>query len=81
MQDLSLLHISKWLIKGYPDYYFTTDKKLFNCKTNRFSKNVVRRYSTGYNLNGKFITKENLEPLIYKVEPSRVVYDDWLVRL
>lgn len=81
MQDLSLVHIKKWLIKGYPDYYFDTNKRLFNCKTNRFSKNAVKRYSTGYNLNGKFITKKNLEPLIYKVERLRVVYDDWLVTL
>jgi hypothetical protein len=80
-KDLSLLHISKWLIKGYPDYYFTPEKRLFNSKTNRFSKNVVRCYSTGYNLNGKFTTKENLAPLIYKDEKLRVVYDDWLVNL
>jgi hypothetical protein len=66
MQDLSLVHISKWKIKGFENYYFTVDKRLFNSKTNRFSKNVVKKYSSGFNLNGKFITKDNLEPLIYK---------------
>ena len=72
MKDLSFVHISKWLIKGYPDYYFTVDKRLFNCKTNRFSKNVVRNYSSGYNLNGKFITRKNITPLIYSVENKSV---------
>ena len=68
MQDLSLIHISKFGIRGFDDYYFTVNNKLFNHKTNRFSKKVVRNCSVGFNLNGKFITLKNLRPLIMPVE-------------
>ncbi len=67
MQDLSLIHISKFGIRGFDDYYFTVNNKLFNNKTNRFSKKVVRNCSVGFNLNGKFITLKNLNPLIFKI--------------
>jgi len=54
-------------VDGY-NYYFTTDKKLFNFDTKRFSKKVVRGYSVGYNLNANFITLKNLRHLLIKVK-------------
>ena len=54
-------------VEGY-NYYFTTDKKLFNFDTKRFSKKCVRGYSVGYNLNADFITLKNLRPLLIKVK-------------
>lgn len=66
--DYSFVYISKWKITGFDDYYFTTNKRLFNSKTNRFSKKVVRNYSIGYNLNGKFYTLKRLKPLINKID-------------
>jgi len=56
----------KYKVTGY-NYYFTDDNKLFNYDTKRYSKRVVRGYSVGYNLNGKFITLDNLRPLLAKV--------------
>lgn len=53
-------------VDGY-NYYFTDEKRLFNYDTKRFSKKVVRGYSIGYNLNGKFITLKNLKSLLIKV--------------
>lgn len=61
MKDYSLIYISKWKIKGFEDYAFTTDKRLFNYRTNRFSKKRVKKYSIGYTLNGTFYTLENLK--------------------
>ena len=49
------------------NYYFTTEKKLFNYDTKRFSKKCVRGYSVGYNLNGKFITLKNLKSMLIKI--------------
>jgi hypothetical protein len=63
MKDYSLIYIAKWKIKGFEDYAFTVDKRLFNYRTNRFSKKRVKKYSTGYTLNGDFYTLENLKPL------------------
>ena len=53
-------------VDGY-NYYFTTEKRLFNYDTKRFSKKVVRGYSVGYNLNGKFITLKNLKRMLIKI--------------
>ena len=50
------------------NYYFTTDKELFNFDTKRISKKVVRCSSFGFNLNGMFITLKNLRPLLIKVK-------------
>lgn len=63
-----LLHPPKHRIKGYVNYYFTFDNRLFNKKTNRFSKKVVRGYSIGFNLNGRFYTESNLEEMIIKTK-------------
>lgn len=59
--------ISKWGIKGYPHYFFNSKKRLYNFKSKRYSKKVLRGYSIGYNLDNKFITLVNLKPLIFKI--------------
>ena len=63
MKDYSFIYIKKWEIKGFEDYAFTTDKRLFNYRTNRFSKKRVKKYSTGYTLNGDFYTLDKLKGL------------------
>jgi len=68
MKDYSILYIKKWKIKGFDDYYFTTDKKLFNYRTNRFSKKRVKKYSIGYTLNGKFYILKKLKELTSLIE-------------
>jgi len=57
----------KYKVKN-SDYYFTTDNRLFNFRTKRFSKKVVRCSSVGFNLDGKFITLKNLKPLLIKIK-------------
>ncbi|MFD0762991.1 hypothetical protein ACFQZW_12945 [Lutibacter aestuarii] len=63
MKDYTYVYIPKWKIKGFPNYAFTVDKKLFNYKTNRFSKKRVKNYSVGYTLNGKFYTLQKLKKI------------------
>jgi len=67
LKDYSLAYPPKWKIKGFDNYYFTFDKKLFNNKTNRFSKKVVRNYSIGYNLDGKFYTLNKMKKITYLI--------------
>ncbi len=57
--------IPKWIIKGYPNYVISHDKKLYNIKTGiELKKKVKGGYTVGYNLNGKFKSLENIKPLI-----------------
>ena len=62
------VNIPKWIIKGYPDHYFSTENKLINSRTNRVLKKRVKCYSVGYELDGKFITLKNLKPLLTKIK-------------
>ena len=65
----------KWFIKGYDDYFFNTDNELYNNKTGNIIKKVVKKYSVGYNLNGKFYTLKNLKPLLTKKKIFRDPFD------
>lgn len=68
LTDYQFIHVPKWSIKGFDNYYFTTENKLYNSKTNRIIKKRVKGYSVGFTINGKFMTKENMKPLLKKVE-------------
>lgn len=68
MKDYTFIYISKWKIEGFEDYAFLTDKRLFNYRTNRFSKKRVKKYSTGFTLDGDFYTLETIKDWIVPVE-------------
>ena len=62
----NFIYFFKYNIKN-TNYYFTTDNKLFNYDTKRFSKKVVRCSSIEFNLNGKFITLKKLKSKLVKI--------------
>ncbi len=68
MTDYQLLHVPKWKIKGYNNYYISHDGVMVNDSTGRIVKKRVKGYSVGYTINGKFITLKNLRPLIYNIK-------------
>jgi hypothetical protein len=69
LTDYQFVFIPKWSIYGHDNYYFTTGKKLYNTKTNRVIKKVVKGgYSVGYVVDGKFITLKKLKLIIKKVK-------------
>jgi len=69
LTDYQFVFIPKWSIKGHDNYYFTTNRKMYNSKTNRVIKKVVKGgYSIGYVIDGKFTTLKNLKPLIKKIK-------------
>jgi len=55
----------KWKIKGFDNYGFGSNKKLYNLKTKREIKQTVVCSSIGYWMDKKFITLNKLKPLIY----------------
>lgn len=55
-----------WLVRGYDNYGFGTDKELYNLKTNRRLKQSYNSGSIGYWFSKKFITTTRLRGLLYK---------------
>ena len=67
------IFIPKWSIKGYDNYYFTNENKLYHSSTNRVIKEVVKGgYSPGYVIDGKFITLKKLRPKLKKVNNQSI---------
>ena len=68
LTDYQFVFIPNWEIIGHEDYYFTTENKLYNSKTNRIIKESFKGgYSRGYLIDGKFITLKNLKPMLKKI--------------
>lgn len=57
-----------YLIQGYDSYGFGCDKNLYNLKTGRKIKKCLKAYTRGYNLNGRFVSQNQIKPLLRKVE-------------
>jgi phage shock protein PspC (stress-responsive transcriptional regulator) len=63
-----------WVITGFPQYGFGTDKKLYNVKRGRVVRKVLKGYTTGYNLNGKFYSLQRIKSLIKRPEKITVPF-------
>lgn len=55
-------------IKGYEDYDFGSDKNLYNLKTGKKIKKVLKGYTRGFNLKGKFVSQNQIKTLLTKLE-------------
>ena len=67
--------VPKWVIEGHPLYFFSEDKKLYNINTGKEIKPVLKGYTIGYNLNGRFKSRRQLKPLIKKYsEPEKLPF-------
>lgn len=80
LTDYQFIFIPKWSIDKHDNYYFTTENKLYNSKTNRVIKKIVKGgYSVGYIIDGKFITLNKLKPLIRLITKKEELFEDnWL---
>jgi hypothetical protein len=78
LTDYQFIYIPKWSIKSYDYFYFTTENKLYNSRTNRILKKRVKCSSVGYELDGKFITLKNLKPLLVKVKKQNTNIFDYM---
>ena len=67
--------IPKWVIDGHPLYFFSEEKKLHNIHTGKEVSPVLKGYTIGYNLNGRFYSRKQLKPLIKKYsEPKKLPF-------
>ena len=57
---------SKWQIVGMPEYQFAK-KRLFNVKRGKEVKRVLKGYTIGYNLRGKFYSINSIKKMVEKV--------------
>lgn len=57
-----------FVIDGFENYAFGTDKNLYNVKTGRKIKKCLKGYTRGFNIAGKFITQNKLRPLLKRPE-------------
>ena len=55
----------KWSIKGEDNYAITECGKIINIKTKHVLKLCMKGYTKGYNIGGKFMTKETINKLSY----------------
>ena len=57
-----------WSIRGYSQYAFGSNKILYNIVTGRKIKHTVIDYTSGYYLNGKFVSDKKIKSLLTKIE-------------
>jgi len=58
---------TKWLIKGCDNYAVTECGKVINVQRGTIINRVVKGYSVGYYIQGKFITLSNLRTQLEKI--------------
>lgn len=67
--------IPKWVIEGHHRYVFGDDKKLYNINNGREIKPVLKGYTIGYNITGKFMSRNQIRPLLKKyIEPEKLPF-------
>jgi len=64
---ISKSYNTKWQIKGCDNYAVTECGKVINLQRGTIIKRVVKCYSIGYNIKGKFITLHNLRKQLVKI--------------
>lgn len=63
-----------WLIKGYDNYGFGKDKRLYNLQRCKPIKQIFNNSTIGYILNKKFISLKQLKQLLYKPTKSKTPF-------
>lgn len=65
---ISINYSAKWIIKDYDKYVVTKCGKVINIQRGKELKRVVKGYSIGYNIAGKFVTLTNLRKQLVKID-------------
>lgn len=68
MNSISVNYNSIWELDFAPNYQFTEKGECFNILTGRKIRKVVKGYSTGFNINGKFYTLTRLRQSLVKIK-------------
>ena len=67
MISITINYECKWQVKDMPEYQFAK-KKLFNAQRGKEVKKVLKGYTVGYNLRGKFYSMKAIKKMIAQVE-------------
>jgi hypothetical protein len=65
---ISVNYVAKWRIKGFNNYIVTECGKVINTERGKVIKRVVKGYSIGYNIAGKFVTLTELKKQLVKID-------------
>lgn len=68
MTTISINYDDKWTLKDHPNYIITSCGKVINKQRGKIIKRVVKGYSVGYYIAGKFITLYKLRKQLVKIE-------------
>lgn len=66
--------IPKWVIKYSEQYVFADDKKLYNLNKGKEIKAVLKGYTIGYNICGKFMSRKQIKPLLIKYKNEKITF-------
>lgn len=66
--------IPKWQLLNADNYVFADDKKLYNTNTGKEIKAVVKGYTIGYNIKGKFMSRKQIRPLLKKYVEEKLPF-------
>lgn len=67
MISITVNYNCKWQVVDMPEYQFAK-KKLFNVKRGTEVKKVLKGYTVGYNLRGKFYSLARVKKMIKPIE-------------
>ncbi len=74
MYSIQINIVPKWEIAGRENYVFASDKKLYNLKKGAEVKPVLKGYTIGYNIAGKFMSRKQLKPLLKKYKEEKLPF-------
>ena len=66
MNTLSITYNYKYYVSFAPEYVFTTCGKCVNLKRGKVVRHVLKRYTKGFNIRGKFYSDDNLRDFLTK---------------
>lgn len=70
MNSFTINYNYVWQIKNKPNYVVTKCGKIFNKKSGKLIKKVVKGYTIGFNIESKFISIKNLRKNLEKIEKN-----------
>lgn len=68
MNTISINYNYNWKLKNAENYVFSDCGKCFNLKRNKQVKKVLKGYTVGFNINGKFHSLNTLRKELIKVK-------------
>jgi hypothetical protein len=66
--------VPKWIIEGYPLYFIDSENKMRNINTGKVLQMQLKMYTKGYYLNGKFLSLNQIRPLLKKIVYEKIPF-------